>query len=56
MYCSQCEVVIINDVICHEHGCPNSHKIRDDDGGGGLIKQMMMMLGVIIMMRKMIVY
>ncbi len=22
--CSQCEVLVINGVACHEHGCPNA--------------------------------
>jgi hypothetical protein len=23
--CDQCEVVSVNGVACHEHGCPNRH-------------------------------
>jgi hypothetical protein len=22
--CDQCDVLVINNVICHEHGCPNA--------------------------------
>lgn len=24
--CDQCELLSINGVVCHEHGCPNSKK------------------------------
>lgn len=24
--CDQCEVLVINNVPCHEHGCPNRDK------------------------------
>lgn len=26
--CDQCEVLVINGVICHEFGCPNKNKKR----------------------------
>ncbi len=29
--CDQCELLRINGVICHEHGCPNQDK-RFEDG------------------------
>lgn len=28
--CSQCEVVVINNVACHEQGCPNEVKDEED--------------------------
>lgn len=24
--CDQCDVLVINNVVCHEHGCPNKNK------------------------------
>lgn len=24
--CDQCDVLVINGVVCHEHGCPNKRK------------------------------
>ena len=27
--CDQCEMLSINGVACHEHGCPNSRKTWD---------------------------
>lgn len=29
--CSQCEVAVINGVACHETGCPNARRGRDND-------------------------
>lgn len=30
--CSQCEAICINNVACHEHGCPNKKKrIKNED-------------------------
>lgn len=29
--CSQCSALCINGVPCHEHGCPNQRKSRDED-------------------------
>jgi hypothetical protein len=26
LYCSQCEILAINNVPCHEQGCPNAKK------------------------------
>lgn len=26
MRCDQCELLSINGVVCHETGCPNTHK------------------------------
>lgn len=26
MYCNSCEVLVINGVVCHEHGCPEAYK------------------------------
>ena len=26
MRCDQCEMLSINGVLCHEHGCPNARK------------------------------
>ena len=26
--CDQCVAVMINGVLCHEHGCPNARKKR----------------------------
>ena len=28
--CDSCEAVMINGVYCHEHGCPNARKERND--------------------------
>jgi len=25
MFCPSCEVVVLNGILCHEHGCPDSH-------------------------------
>lgn len=24
--CDQCDILVINNVVCHEHGCPNVDK------------------------------
>lgn len=24
VHCDQCDIVVINGVACHEHGCPNA--------------------------------
>lgn len=29
--CSQCEVLVIQGVACHENGCPNQRRSRDSD-------------------------
>ena len=29
--CSQCEVLIIMGVACHERGCPNAKRKQEDD-------------------------
>ena len=29
--CSQCEVLVIMGVACHETGCPNARKTRNDE-------------------------
>jgi len=29
--CSQCEAAVINNVACHERGCPNQRKKETDD-------------------------
>lgn len=34
--CAQCEVLVINGVPCHEHGCPDSH--IDPTTGRGYVK------------------
>lgn len=26
IYCNSCAVMVINDIICHEHGCPDAYK------------------------------
>lgn len=31
MHCHDCEMLSINGVPCHEHGCPNSRSRWDDD-------------------------
>lgn len=36
MHCDSCEALMINDVFCHETGCPNTHARYDD---GDWIKQ-----------------
>ena len=28
--CDQCEALMINGVYCHEQGCPNTNKIKQD--------------------------
>jgi hypothetical protein len=28
VHCDQCEMLAINGIACHEHGCPNSRKNR----------------------------
>lgn len=28
--CNQCQAATINGVYCHEHGCPNRHKVKVD--------------------------
>lgn len=28
--CNQCVAVMVNNVYCHEHGCPNSRKVKMD--------------------------
>lgn len=30
MKCNQCEMLSINGVACHEHGCPNANKVWRD--------------------------
>lgn len=27
--CDQCNIAVIQGKLCHEHGCPNTHKIKD---------------------------
>ena len=34
--CSQCEAAVINNVACHETGCPNVKKRRTDDADDSL--------------------
>lgn len=29
--CSQCQVLVINGCACHERGCPNQKRTRDED-------------------------
>lgn len=29
--CSQCESLVINGIACHEEGCPNQRKAKDDE-------------------------
>lgn len=31
MKCDQCEMLSINGVVCHEHGCPNIGRRCDSD-------------------------
>ena len=28
VHCDQCQVLVINNVVCHEHGCPTQRKKR----------------------------
>ena len=28
--CSQCQVAVINGIVCHETGCPNQRKAKED--------------------------
>jgi hypothetical protein len=32
--CSQCEALVINGVACHERGCPNQRKPKEDEDDG----------------------
>lgn len=29
--CSQCQALVINGIACHERGCPNQPRSRDND-------------------------
>ena len=29
--CSQCEALVVNGIACHEHGCPNKRRSKDND-------------------------
>lgn len=29
--CSQCEVLVINGIACHETGCPNQRKEKNEE-------------------------
>lgn len=29
--CSQCEALVIQGVACHERGCPNARRARDEE-------------------------
>lgn len=31
MNCDQCEMLSIQGLACHEHGCPNGHKLWIDE-------------------------
>ena len=31
MRCNQCELLVINGVLCHETGCPNTDKIYNKE-------------------------
>lgn len=33
--CPYCEVLVINGVVCHEHGCPSQRKKRRRNDGTG---------------------
>ncbi len=33
IHCDQCEMLSINSVACHEHGCPNQNARFDTDSG-----------------------
>ena len=29
--CNQCDSATVNGYYCHEHGCPNAHKVWDEE-------------------------